>query len=66
MATSIWNKSNSSSAAAKRVRLCLPEPPTPSSSALPSGREMTRHTRETCSMASRNITRFMGALVTEL
>mmetsp|Transcript_6072 Transcript_6072/g.20251 ORF Transcript_6072/g.20251 Transcript_6072/m.20251 type:complete len:234 (-) Transcript_6072:2748-3449(-) len=66
LATSIWNSSNSSSAAASLVRDCLPDPPTPRSNAFPRGNEITRHTRDTCSIASRNITRFMGDVVTEL
>mmetsp|Transcript_29452 Transcript_29452/g.47337 ORF Transcript_29452/g.47337 Transcript_29452/m.47337 type:complete len:232 (+) Transcript_29452:842-1537(+) len=66
LATSIWNSSNSSSAVARRVRLWRPDPPTPSNRAFPNGNRITRHTRLTCSMASRNITSCMGALVTLL
>ena len=60
------NKSNSSKAAARRVSDCRPLPPTPSSNALPSGSLMTRQMRLTCSMASRNMTSFIGAVVSPL
>mmetsp|Transcript_3151 Transcript_3151/g.13667 ORF Transcript_3151/g.13667 Transcript_3151/m.13667 type:complete len:234 (+) Transcript_3151:6907-7608(+) len=65
-ATSIEKRWNSSKAAASRVRDCRPLPPTPSSNALPSGSRMTRQIRDTCSMASRNITSFIGAVVSPL
>ena len=45
------------------VKLCLPLPPTPSKRAFPRGSPMTRHIRDVCSMASRNKTNFMGALL---
>ena len=47
---------------ASRVSDCRPEPPTPSSSAFPWGWRSTRDTRDTCSMASRNMTSFIGVL----
>lgn len=52
--------------AASRVRDCRPLPPTPNSSAFPSGSRITRVMRDTCSIASRNITSFMGVLDIEL
>mmetsp|Transcript_23989 Transcript_23989/g.77973 ORF Transcript_23989/g.77973 Transcript_23989/m.77973 type:complete len:412 (-) Transcript_23989:1910-3145(-) len=65
-ATSIWNSSYSSRCVASLVSDWRPEPPTPSSKAFPSGSRMTRQMRETCSIASRNITSFIGALLIEL
>ena len=60
---SIWYTSKSCMWAARRVRLWRPLPPTPSSKAWPRGRQITLLTLETCSTASRNITRRMGALL---
>jgi len=58
-----WKISNSSMNVASLVKLCLPLPPTPSKRAFPRGSPMTRHIRDVCSMASRNKTNFMGALL---
>ena len=51
---------------ASRVMDWRPLPPTPSSSALPPGWRMMRLMRDTCSMASRNMTSFMGVLLSAL
>ena len=40
-----------------------PDPPTPINKALPPGCDMIRDTREICSIANRNITSGMGAVV---
>ena len=61
---SIWNTSYSAMNAAMRVRLWRPEPPTPTSSALPSSCRMTREMRQMCSAAYRNSTRSMRVLET--
>ena len=49
--------------AASRARLCLPEPPTPTSSAWPCGDMSTRAMRATCASASSNSTSPMAALL---
>jgi len=48
---------------ARRESDCLPEPPTPTSSAWPDGLEMMREMRQMCFIASSNSTRSMTALV---
>mmetsp|Transcript_5846 Transcript_5846/g.17897 ORF Transcript_5846/g.17897 Transcript_5846/m.17897 type:complete len:315 (+) Transcript_5846:1681-2625(+) len=57
---SIWKSSYSSMNAASRVRLCRPEPPSPTSSALPPGDVITLQMRHTCSSANWKMTRFIG------
>jgi len=52
--------------AASRVRLCLPLPPTPSSSPLPSGWRIMRQMRQRCFTASINKTRCIWVVVTWL
>jgi len=49
--------------AARRESDCLPEPPTPTSSAWPEGLEMMREMRQMCFIASSNSTRSITALV---
>ena len=61
-----WNNSKSSIKVANFVKLCLPLPPTPRSNAFPRGSRITLQIRAACSMASRNITSFIGVLVTLL
>mmetsp|Transcript_11113 Transcript_11113/g.26125 ORF Transcript_11113/g.26125 Transcript_11113/m.26125 type:complete len:232 (-) Transcript_11113:7-702(-) len=51
---------------ATRVMDCRPEPPTPRRSALPLGCRRMREMRETCPIASMNITSFIGFFVCEL
>lgn len=48
----IWNSSYSATAAARRVKDCLPEPPTPTSNKLPRVVFSTRWIRHKCSRAS--------------
>eukprot|EP00959_Pyramimonas_sp_CCMP1952_P467517 9491757-Pyramimonas_sp.AAC.2 len=48
---------------ARRQRDCLPEPPTPTSIALPRGRPMMRLMRVTCSIACWKSTSSITALV---
>mmetsp|Transcript_14093 Transcript_14093/g.33800 ORF Transcript_14093/g.33800 Transcript_14093/m.33800 type:complete len:251 (+) Transcript_14093:3634-4386(+) len=59
----IWKMKAPEMYAASRVRLCLPEPPTPTSMALPRGRSMMRVMRVTWSMAWLNSTRSITGLL---
>mmetsp|Transcript_2342 Transcript_2342/g.7646 ORF Transcript_2342/g.7646 Transcript_2342/m.7646 type:complete len:237 (+) Transcript_2342:4635-5345(+) len=56
LVNSIWKHFISETYAEKRVSDCLPEPPTPTSMALPRGWRSTRQSREMCSMASQKKT----------
>ncbi len=57
---SIMNTLNSAIYAANLVKLCLPLPPTPTRSAFPRGRRITREMRQRCPRASLKSTRRMG------
>mmetsp|Transcript_12343 Transcript_12343/g.37068 ORF Transcript_12343/g.37068 Transcript_12343/m.37068 type:complete len:248 (+) Transcript_12343:24-767(+) len=57
---SIWKSLKSAMATASVVSDLRPEPPTPTSSAFPYGRLITRLMRATCSMAFSKSTRLMG------
>ena len=60
LVSSIWKHFISLMYAAKRVSDCLPEPPTPTSIALPRGWRSTRARRETWSIASQKKTSFIS------
>mmetsp|Transcript_61271 Transcript_61271/g.162164 ORF Transcript_61271/g.162164 Transcript_61271/m.162164 type:complete len:234 (+) Transcript_61271:1740-2441(+) len=60
--TSIWKTSISATCAASRVTDCRPEPPTPTSSALPRGMRISRWTRTRWPRQSSKSTRFIAAL----
>mmetsp|Transcript_48483 Transcript_48483/g.115379 ORF Transcript_48483/g.115379 Transcript_48483/m.115379 type:complete len:217 (+) Transcript_48483:1366-2016(+) len=61
-ASSIWKHFISAMYAARRVRLCRPDPPTPTRSALPRGWRSRRAMRPMCWIASLKNTRSMGLL----
>mmetsp|Transcript_13360 Transcript_13360/g.32664 ORF Transcript_13360/g.32664 Transcript_13360/m.32664 type:complete len:278 (-) Transcript_13360:588-1421(-) len=63
LVTVIWNVYAPAMYAASRDSDCLPEPPTPTSSAWPLGLDTMREMRHTCFMASSNSTRSITALV---
>ena len=58
--TSIWKTSISQMCDASRVTDWRPEPPTPARRTLPRGICSTRAMRQTCSIAKRKSTSFIG------